>query len=89
VRPVYSRSVAALLGGYVFANAVAAGLSHVLPMARADAVLTGVMFSFAAYAGAVLWAFAARSVGWAWLGLAIPSLSLLCLAWLIGSGRAP
>jgi predicted CDP-diglyceride synthetase/phosphatidate cytidylyltransferase len=78
-----------VLGGYVFASAVAAGLSYLLPMARADAVLTGLMVSVAAYAGAVLWAFAARTVGRAWLGLAIPSLAFVCLAWLIRFGSAP
>lgn len=80
------RVLAALPGGYalsaLFATAVA-----MLPMARMDAVLAGMMGSFAVYAGAVVWVFAARSALRAWTGLAIVAAPLLGL--LLLQGNAP
>ncbi|VVM87186.1 hypothetical protein PS858_04531 [Pseudomonas fluorescens] len=73
---VTSRVLAAVLGGYIVAALASVSLTLWVPMARADAVVTGMMTSFLAYLGAVIWCFACRSAGRAWLGLIVPSLVL-------------
>lgn len=74
-----SRIAAALFGGYALAvlTSVAA---LALPMGIVEAVLTGMQASFAVYAAAVVWVFAARSARRAWLGLALAALPLLAAA---------
>lgn len=83
--PVASRIVAAIVGGYAFANAVGVLLTRILPMPRADAVLTATLASFALYAAAILWAFAARSARLAWLGLLVPGALCGLLAAVLGA----
>jgi hypothetical protein len=73
---VTSRVLAAVLGGYIVAALASVSLTLWVPMARADAVVTGMMTSFLAYLGAVIWCFACRSAGRAWLGLVLTSLVL-------------
>lgn len=73
---MWSRLLAAVLGGYAFAAAVAVFLGAVLPMARADAVLMGGYASFAAYTAAILWAFSPCPPGRVWLTLAGASVVL-------------
>jgi len=73
---VTSRVLAAVVGGYVVAALASVSLSLWLPMARAEAVVTGMMTSFLAYLVAVLWCFACRSAWQAWLGMVVPSLVL-------------
>lgn len=80
VAPLWSRIVAALLGGYALA-ALASVAALVLPMARTEAVFTGLQLSFAVYALAVIWVFAARSATRAWAGLIAAALPLLLAAW--------
>ncbi len=80
---VLSRCVAAVLGGYALASTlpvaiVAAGFDG---MARSDAVLVAMPLSFVVYAGAVMWAFAARSACAAWAGLGLPALLAGLVAW--------
>ncbi|WFR78864.1 DUF3649 domain-containing protein [Janthinobacterium rivuli] len=70
---VASRSVAAIIGGYVLAALVTMLLSVSLPMARSEAVMTATLLSFAIYTCAVLWVFATRSALRAWLGLLMPA----------------
>ncbi|MBP5856452.1 DUF3649 domain-containing protein [Marivibrio halodurans] len=60
---------AAVIGGYALAIAASACLSLVLPMARAEAVLIGLMVSFLTYSGAVLWVFAVKSLRRMCLGI--------------------
>lgn len=81
---VASRVVAATIGGYAFANVIGIFLSRLLPMGRADAVLATTLLSFALYAAAIIWTFAARSARLAWLGLLAPILLCGALAWLAG-----
>lgn len=83
---VASRALAAVLGGYVVAALASVCLTMWLPMARADAVVTGMMMSFVAYLCAVLWCFACRSAWRAWSGLIVASLLLAALAALAGLG---
>jgi len=69
---VASRSVAAIVGGYLLAALSTMLLSVCLPMERVEAVMTATLLSFAIYTCAVLWVFATGSARRAWLGLLIP-----------------
>jgi len=80
VGPLLSRIVAALFGGYALA-ALASVAVLALPMSRPQAVLTGMLASFAVYAGAVIWVFAVRSALRAWTGLLVMAAPLLLAAW--------
>ena len=53
---VLSRLLAAVVGGYALASALAVFLAAVLPAARAEAVLAGMQWSFALHALAAVWA---------------------------------
>lgn len=75
-----SRIVAAVFGGYALA-ALASVAVLALPMSKTQAVITGMLASFAIYAGAVVWVFAVRSAGRAWAGLLIAAAPLLLAAW--------
>ena len=72
--------MAALFGGYALA-ALSSVAVLALPMSKPQAVLTGMLASFAIYAGAVIWVFAVRSALKAWVGLIIVAVPLLPLAW--------
>lgn len=78
--PLLSRIVAALFGGYALA-ALASVAAVALPVSRSEAVLTGMLASFAVYAGAVIWVFAVRSAWRAWAGLVVAALPLGLAAW--------
>ena len=78
--PLISRIVAALFGGYALA-ALSSVAVLALPLSKPQAVLTGMLASFAIYTGAVIWVFAVRSALKAWAGLAIVAVALLPLAW--------
>ncbi len=82
VGPLLSRIVAALFGGYVLA-ALTSVAAVALPMARSEAVLTGMLASFAVYAGAVVWVFAVRSAWRAWAGLLVAAVPLGLAAWTV------
>ncbi|MHC8337621.1 DUF3649 domain-containing protein [Pseudomonas sp. HLT2-19-2] len=77
---VTSRVLAAVLGGYIVAALASVSLSSWLPMARAEAVVTGMMTSFLVYLVAVLWCFACRSAWQAWFGLIVPSVVLAAVS---------
>ncbi len=87
---VVSRAIAAIAGGYVLAALCSTALALWLPLARAEAVTTGALASFAVYAGAVMWAFAARTAGRAWAGIGWPCAVLGAAVWLTlrGAGSA-
>jgi hypothetical protein len=78
--PLISRIVAALVGGYALAALFSVAVLA-LPISKPQAVLTGMLASFAIYAGAVIWVFAVRSALKAWAGLLIVAVPLLPLAW--------
>ena len=84
-RCVLSRVLAAVVGGYAAANAVAVGLAQIVPMSRGDAVMTGILLTYLVYAAAVVWVFAARSARRAWLGILLTTAAFGSLALL---GRA-
>lgn len=78
--PLVSRILAAILGGYGLA-ALSSVAALALPMALSQAVLTGMLASFAVYASAVVWCFAARSASRAWGGLVLAALPLAVASW--------
>ncbi|ETR76963.1 iron uptake protein [Afipia sp. P52-10] len=78
--PLISRIAAALFGGYALA-ALSSVAALALPMSKPQAVLTGMLASFAIYAGAVIWVFAVRSALKAWLGLIVVAVPLSWAAW--------
>ena len=78
--PLVSRIIAALVGGYALAALFSVAVLA-LPLSKPQAVLTGMLASFAIYAGAVIWVFAVRSALKAWAGLLIVAVPLLPLAW--------
>ena len=77
------RAVAGIGGGYLLSSLCAAALALFLPLARAEAVITGTLASFVIYTCAVMWAFAARSARAAWLGLGLPALGAGLVAWML------
>jgi hypothetical protein len=77
---VTSRVLAAVLGGYVVSALASVCLTLWMPMARAEAVVTGMLSSFMVYLLAVIWCFACRTAWRAWFGLILSSLILVALA---------
>jgi hypothetical protein len=77
---VTSRVLAAVLGGYVVAALASVCLTLSMPMARAEAVVTGMLSSFLIYLLAVIWCFACRTAWRAWFGLSLSGLLLAGLA---------
>jgi hypothetical protein len=89
-RQIALRVIVAIIGGYALANIIAILLSYLLPIPKSDAVMTGILLSFAIYAGAIMWVFAVRSVRKACVGLLAPSLVLGAVALLLKfAGVAP
>ncbi|PWC27524.1 DUF3649 domain-containing protein [Teichococcus aestuarii] len=82
------RVLAGAGGGYAVAALFTAALSLGLPMPRAEAVLTATMASFAVYAAAIVWAFAAPGVLRAWAGLAAVAAALALVLFLL-QGHLP
>ncbi|HAI47599.1 hypothetical protein D3C87_282550 [compost metagenome] len=70
---VASRSLAAIVGGYALAATCAMFLAVALPMARGQAVLTGMLVAIVLCACAALWAFATRTALRAWVGILLPT----------------
>jgi hypothetical protein len=88
VFPLISRIVAAVGGGYVLAALLSVAVLA-LPANRIQAVIGGMLGSFAIYAGAVVWVFAVRSATRAWVGLILAALLLLPFAWSVWTAAAP
>jgi hypothetical protein len=80
---VASRALTAIFGGYAFASISVVFLSFVLPMQRAEAVMTATLLSFAIHVVAALWAFAARTALRAWIGLLVPGVAMGLLSLLL------
>ncbi|MGC7404042.1 DUF3649 domain-containing protein [Pandoraea pneumonica] len=84
VGALVSRIVAAIFGGYAVA-ALASVAVLALPMDKPQAVITGMLASFAIYAGAVVWVFAVRSAWRAWAGLIVVAAPLALAAWAVSA----
>ncbi|MGU3464752.1 iron transporter [Methylobacterium sp. C33D] len=82
---IAGRVLLAALGGYAVAALASALLALLLPLPRAEAVSAGTLASFAIMAGAVIWVFAARTLGRATLGLGLTALLLTGALWLAGA----
>ena len=78
---ILSRTAAAVLGGYGLASLVAACCALGLGPPRSEAVLTGMLLSYAVHACAAVYAFAACSAWRAWGGIALPSALLGAWLW--------
>ncbi|MDZ5433521.1 DUF3649 domain-containing protein [Pseudomonas fluorescens] len=86
---VTSRVLAAVLGGYLITSLASVCLTLWVPMARAEAVVTGMMSSFVVYLLAVIWCFACRTAWRAWFGLIVPCLLLVAVSgWAYWMGRS-
>ena len=83
---IAARIALAVFGGYGLAGLATAALALALPMGRTDAASTATMLSFAVYAAAALWMFAARRLVTAALGLLLPALALGGLVWALYGG---
>ncbi|MET0355649.1 MAG: DUF3649 domain-containing protein [Cellvibrio sp.] len=89
-REIATRFALAVIGGYALANISGIVLSYLLPMPKSDAVMTGILLSFAIYTCAVIWVFAVQSVRKAAVGLVAPSAVLGIIAILLKvTGVAP
>ena len=80
---VLSRSLAAIFGGYALAASTGAFLAVALPIARSQAVLTGMLLAILVCACAALWAFATASAWKAWAGILIPTALMALATWLL------
>ena len=84
---IISLVLAATFGGYLLSSAVMIFIAAILPLSRADAVITSALLSFAVYTAAIIWVFAVKNAQRAWLGLLaatviIGGLGLLLTEWL-------
>jgi hypothetical protein len=85
---VASRIVLAAVGGYVAAALTAAGFARWLPIARVEAVMTGMLVSFAVYAVVVIFAFAVARTSrvWFWTSVYCAPLGLALYLSMHGGG---
>lgn len=84
---VLSRACAAIFGGYALASATSVLMALALPMARSQAVLTGMLSGIVVCAVAALWAFACASAWRAWIGILAPTLAMFAAAALLQWGH--
>lgn len=85
---LFSRVLAAVFGGYALTSGVAVLLAAVLPLSRAEAVLTTTLSAFIVYTGAVIWVFAVQDLRRAWLGMLLPAILCGGIGMLLSRGAA-
>jgi len=85
---LFSRVLAAVFGGYALTSGVAVLLSAVLPLSRAEAVLTATLSAFVVYTCAVIWVFAVQDLRRAWLGMLLPAIACGGIGMLLSRGAA-
>lgn len=78
-----SRAVAAVLGGYALASAIAIIAAGALPIPRSEAVLSGTYLGFVVYPAVAVWAFAPQSQRRMWQGLLALTMLLAAVGWLL------
>lgn len=86
---VLSRSLAAIVGGFILASGVAMIISALLAQgvqARGPAVSSGTLVSWLFWTGGAMWAFYARRQWIAWAWLVVPGAALWAIAAFIGFG---
>jgi hypothetical protein len=87
---VTSRSLAAMLGGFVLASGVAMMISAVLAQgvqARGAAVSSGTLVSWLFWTAGGMWAFYARSQWAAWAWLILPGAAFWAAGVFLGFGE--
>jgi hypothetical protein len=82
---VFSRSMAAIFGGYALAAVTSVFCALALPGARGQTVLTGMLVAIVVCACAALWAFATRTALRAWVGILLPTLVMAAVARALGA----
>ncbi|MBB5367942.1 MULTISPECIES: hypothetical protein [unclassified Janthinobacterium] len=83
-----SRVLAAIFGGYALTSGVAVLLAAVLPMSRAEAVLTATLSAFVIYTCAVIWVFSVQDLRRVWMGMLLPAIVCGGLGLLLSRGGA-
>ena len=83
-----SRVLAAVFGGYALTSGVAVLLAAVLPMSRAEAVLTATLSAFVVYTCAVIWVFSVHDMRRVWIGMLLPAIVCGGLGLLLSRGVA-
>ncbi len=82
---VFSRSMAAIFGGYALAAVTSVFCALALPGARGQTVLTGMLVAIVVCACAALWAFATRTALRAWIGILLPTVVMAAVARALGA----
>jgi hypothetical protein len=87
---VFSRCLAASVGGYAIVTLLHLALTVVLPWEGYKALLFASQTGYLWYTGIIIWCFAARTARRAWAGLALVALPLLLIdAWYLFHRAAP
>ena len=87
---VFSRCVAAAVGGYAIVTLLHLAMTVVLPWDVHKSMLFSSQTGYLYYTGIIIWCFAARSARRAWLGLGVVALPLLLFdAWHLLQGASP
>lgn len=87
---VFSRCMAAALGGYAIVSLLHLAQVALLPWERYKAMLFASQTGYLWFTGVVIWCFAARTARRAWLGLLLVALPLLLIdAWYLLHRSAP
>lgn len=89
---IFSRAIAAILGGYIASNIVIIFLSYFIPLisdiSTAQSLYTGMTVSFIVYLLVAIWVFSARTATKAWAWLAAPTATLGALSYVMHLGAA-
>jgi hypothetical protein len=79
---VFSRCIAAAVGGYIIVTLLHLAMIVVLPWDSYKSLLFSSQTGYLSYTGIIIWCFAARTARRAWLGLALVALPLVLIdAW--------
>ena len=83
---MFSRILAATLGGYVLTTLASSLMAALLTFYRADAVMLAMQLSFLLYAIFVMWLFCIQRQWVMWLGTGLSSLFCFILLQLVKPG---
>ncbi|WOT04177.1 hypothetical protein [Shewanella youngdeokensis] len=81
---ITSRSLAAILGGYLLAATACALLALIIPLPAFESTVTASMLSFSFYTAAVIWVFTVKHHLIAWRDLLIASGLFYLIILLVG-----
>ena len=83
---VFSRVLAAFVGGYVLSSLLSLLLALLWPIPQAEAIGASTMLSFIFYALIIIWAFNTRRLRTVWLCILLSSVLCLALVWWLMPG---